>query len=218
MPKKLKLKSLKSLKSKKKVNLSGGGKDLKIELLFIKLTPETIEKWHNNQTDFFSDTRKHLNNSFEHTDENNNVWTMKPLVSLPSKTSIYWIFQKNDENNYYLKRLSGGNFVGGIPPFSKSQISKFSDETLKKQVPGNVQQIITAGLYSNLATYTLDEITALQKNAHSKATFIDNSKNNTFNHTKKSGKKRKPTTNNNNNNNNETYVPQHKASKMNNNE
>ena len=183
MQKKLKLNSFKSKKNKKsinkhyarkskKINLNGGGNDLKVDLLWTKITPDTIESWHSSQTDFFTKTRKHIDNIFEHGD-----WSIEPLVTLPKNTSIYWIFKKNNNNNYYIKRLTDGNFANG-KIFSMSEISKFSDRTLDGQIIGNISQIEIAIPNGRVATYNQDEIQELKEKANSIANFIDNSNNN----------------------------------------
>jgi len=177
MQKKKNLQSLKSKKNKKSINknharkskkvkLNGGGNDL----LWKKITPDTIENWHSSQTDFFINKKKETDDSFETEDKE---WTMEPLVTLDGKTTFYWIFKKHNNNNYYIKRLTDGNFAGG-DMFSISEISKFSNRKLDVQLMGNVVQIETAITNGRVATYTHDEIELLKEKANEKANFIDN--------------------------------------------
>jgi hypothetical protein len=180
MQKKKNLQSLKSKKNKKSINknhackskkvkLNGGGNDL----LWTKITPETIENWHSSQTDFFINKKRKTDDSFETVD---NQWTMEPLVTLDGKTTFYWIFKKHNNNNYYIKRLTDGHYING-DMFSISEISKFSNRKLDAQLMGNVLQIETAITNGRVATYTHEEIKLLKEKANSVAHFIDNSNN-----------------------------------------
>lgn len=184
MQKKKNLQSLKSKKNKKSINknharkskkvkLNGGGTDLKVNLLWTKITPETIENWHSSQTDFFINKKIKTDDSFETVD---NQWTMEPLVTLDGKTTFYWIFKKHNNNNYYIKRLTDGKYING-KMFSISEISKFSNKQLDAQLMDNVLQIETAIPNGRVATYTHEEIELLKEKANSVAHFIDNSNN-----------------------------------------
>jgi len=144
-----------------------------------KLTPENLEKNVLKHTDLFG-IIKNLNypiNGFTFTQDDIRApstyyivgWNVSPLINIPGKSSIFWVFT-NPNNIIYIKKFSEGKLIGG-EVHSISKISKYSEDAIRGMSIDNIAQIIRD---FNVKRYTPEELSELRDFANRQTMFINN--------------------------------------------